>query len=162
MAGRTVLRQFMRVISGSSALYRLFIRGISYFHMFVYRLTGGTVSNRLGLPTGRFILLITKGRKTGKQRSTPLLSINDGKDLVVVASYGGLDQPPAWWLNLKANPQAQVRAGRKTINVTAVEATQTETQRLWPLLDTEYPGYVDYRNRTKRRIPIVILHQDGQ
>jgi deazaflavin-dependent oxidoreductase (nitroreductase family) len=157
MIGRTLLRVVMRMISGSSALYRLFITSISGFHLFVYRLTGGIVSGRLGLPTARFILLITRGRKTGKQRTIPLLSIADEGNLAVVASYGGLDQPPAWWLNLIANPEAHVRIGCKTIKVRAVEADDQLSSRLWPRFVKEYPGYMDYRNRTRRRIPIVIL-----
>ena len=147
------------MISGSSVVYRKFIRAISVFHMFVYRLTGGSVAGRLGLPTAQFVLLVTRGRKTGKQWATPLLSITDGENLVVVASHGGLDQPPSWWLNLNANPEAQVRIGRNTIKVRAAEADDEQRNRLWPLFVKEYPGYEDYRNRTSRRIPIVILHK---
>ena len=150
------------MISGSSAVYRLFIRGISNFHMFVYRWTGGTIAGRLGLPSARFILLITRGRKTGQPRRVPLLSITDSGNPVVVASFGGLDEPPAWLLNLKANPEAQVQIGRKTIKVRAEEVEQAQYERLWSSFVKEYPGYVDYRNRTKRRIPIVILRQDGK
>jgi F420H(2)-dependent quinone reductase len=157
--GAVILRRFMRLISGSSTALRSFIRAISALHMFVYRLTGGAISGQLGLPNARFILLITKGRKTGRQRAIPLLSISDGEDLVVIASHGGLDQAPAWWLNLKANPEAHVRIGRNTIKVRAVEADHEERNRLWPRFLREYPGYEDYRNRTSRQIPIVILHQ---
>jgi deazaflavin-dependent oxidoreductase (nitroreductase family) len=150
------------MISGSSSIYRLFIRGISNFHMAVYRLTGGTVAGRLGLPTARFILLVTRGRKTGAERTVPLLSISHDRSPVVVASFGGLDQPPAWYLNLKANPEAKVRIGRKTIDVKAEEVDDVQRERLWSLFVKEYPGYVDYQNRTKRRIPILILRQVGQ
>ena len=80
---------------------------------------------------------------------------------MVVASYGGLDKPPAWWLNLKADPDAQVRLGRKTMKVRAIEADSRQSTRLWPLFVKEYPGYVDYQRRTSRKIPIVILQTTG-
>lgn len=149
----------MRMISGSSAVLRIFIRAISEFHMFIYSLTGGSLGGHLGLPTARFILLITRGRKSGKERATPLLSISDEGHLVIVASHGGLDQPPSWWVNLKANPDAHVRIGRDTIKVRAAEADNEQRNRLWPLFVKEYPGYEDYRKKTSRRIPIIILHQ---
>src|SRR5437867_5773224 len=73
-------------------------------HTFVYRLTGGAVGGKMF--NGPVLLLTTTGRKTGKQRTTPLLYIEDGGNLAIVASSGGSDRPPTWWLNLRSNPEA--------------------------------------------------------
>jgi deazaflavin-dependent oxidoreductase (nitroreductase family) len=159
--GKRLLRLMMRSLSGSPSLYRLFIRSVSKFHMWAYSRTGGCLADRIGLSTARFIVLRTTGRKTGRPRTAPLLSITDQGNLVVVASYGGHDEPPAWWLNLQADPRAEVQLGRRTMQVQAVEADDEQSARLWPKFVAEYPGYIDYRNRTKRRIPIVILQEQG-
>src|ERR1700692_1659379 len=75
-------------------------------HTFFYRLSGGKLGGHMG--RGPVLLLTTTGRKTGLQRTTPLLYLNDGDNLILVASYGGAPTHPVWWLNLQANPQAEV------------------------------------------------------
>jgi deazaflavin-dependent oxidoreductase (nitroreductase family) len=76
---------------------------------------------------------------------------------VVVASNGGLDQDPSWWLNLQANPDTSVRTGRRVRPVRAREATAEERERLWPRLVRLYPDYASYQERRSRPIPIVLL-----
>jgi deazaflavin-dependent oxidoreductase (nitroreductase family) len=75
----------------------------------------------------------------------------------VIASYGGLDRPPAWWLNLEANPQAEILAGRERRTVTARNAAPAERTRLWGEVTARAPGYLEYERRTDREIPVVIL-----
>jgi len=124
-------------------------------HRLLYRLSGGRVGGRLwNLPV---VLLTTTGRKTGKRRTVPLCSLRDGDDVVVIASYGGLDQPPAWWLNLEANPQAEVQDGRTLRRVVARTASPDERARLWAEVTARAPGYLEYERRTTREIPVVIL-----
>ncbi len=156
--GALLLRGVMRLLGASPKALREFIRLISALHMFVYRLTGGSVTGRLGLRNARMILLSTTGRKSGKERTIPLLSIKDAQDLVVIASHGGLDQPPAWWLNLMENPEARVHVGRRTIKVRAEQADPQRRSRLWPRFVRAFQGYEDYRRRTARELPIMILH----
>ena len=130
-------------------------RYLGALHRLLYRLSGGRVGGRLwDLPV---VLLTTTGRKTGKRRTVPLCSLRDGDDVVVIASYGGLDQPPAWWLNLEANPQAEVQDGRARRHVVARTASPDERARLWAEVTARAPGYLEYERRTTREIPVVIL-----
>jgi deazaflavin-dependent oxidoreductase (nitroreductase family) len=124
-------------------------------HAFFYRLSGGKLGGRLG--NGPVLLLNTVGRKTGKQRTTPLLYLKDGDNLVLVASNGGAPSHPVWWLNLRAAPQAEVEVGRQKLRVTARQADPQEHQRIWPLLVNMYPSYAEYQKKTTREIPVVIL-----
>ena len=103
------------------------------------------------------LLLTTTGRKTGEERTTPLLYLADGEDLVVVASNGGAPKHPAWLLNLRANPEATVEVGGRKLRVRAREAGPEEKERLWPKLVEMYGSYEDYRRRTDREIPVVLL-----
>ena len=138
------------------ALWRLAMRTASSVHTAVYRASGGRVAGEAGnLPV---LLLTTTGRKTGKQRTTPLLFIRDGDDLVVVASNGGMDWFPAWWLNLQQHSAAVIEIGRERRDVTAHKAEPERRVRLWPEFTGTYPGYLKYEARTAREIPLVILH----
>jgi len=103
------------------------------------------------------LLLTTTGRESGKPRTTALTYFRDGADLVAIASFGGSDLPPAWWLNLQHNPWASVLIGGTTSRIRARAATVEEYDRLWPLVTTTHPGYARYQKRTARRIPIVML-----
>jgi deazaflavin-dependent oxidoreductase (nitroreductase family) len=142
-----------------TAARRLLVRGSTRYlgalHRVLYRASGGRIGGRLwDLPV---VLLTTTGRKSGKKRTVPLCSLRDGDDVVVIASYGGLDQPPAWWLNLEASPQAELLAGRERRSVTARNATGDERTRLWAEVTSRAPGYLEYERRTDREIPVVIL-----
>lgn len=120
-----------------------------------YRRTGGRVAGKLmGAP---IILLDHVGRKSGKERTTPLLYLRDGNDLVIVGSRGGSDATPAWWLNLKAKPDTTVTVGSERRRVHAHEANAEERARLWPELVKMFPDYDVYQSRTSREIPVIIL-----
>ena len=103
------------------------------------------------------LLLTTTGRRSGKQRTTPLTFLRDGADLVLIASNGGADQPPDWWRNLEHNPHAVVRIGRARSTVTARTVSAEERERLWPVVTAAYSGYAKYQQRTSRQIPVVLL-----
>ncbi|NIO07419.1 MAG: nitroreductase family deazaflavin-dependent oxidoreductase [Deltaproteobacteria bacterium] len=131
---------------------------MSYIHCWVYRLTGGTLGARFGGPA---LLLTTRGRKTKAYRTTPLLYLEDGDHWVVVASNGGADFHPDWWLNLKANPTAWAQIKGRVMRVLAREVSEDERRRLWPLLVNMCGLYETYRTRTSRKIPIVSLESDS-
>ena len=131
------------------------IRAMGRVHRVVYRATGGRVGGRIwGLS---ILLLTTTGRKTGKVRTTPLCFYPDGENLVVVASNGGLEWFPSWWLNLLDEPQAAVRVGRTTKSVIARAADPEERARLWAEITAIAPGYLEYEKRAPREIPLAIL-----
>jgi deazaflavin-dependent oxidoreductase (nitroreductase family) len=124
-------------------------------HRLLYRASGGRVGGTIwGL---RVVLLTTTGRRSGKQRTVPLLSLREGENVVVIASYGGLDQPPAWWLNLEARPEATLQNGGSSHAVVARTTSGDERARLWARVTEQAPGYLDYERRTTREIPVVVL-----
>jgi F420H(2)-dependent quinone reductase len=130
-------------------------------HTLAYRATRGAVGHRfLGVPP--FLLLEHVGAKSGARRTTPLVYIEDGDDLVLVASKGGHPRHPAWYHNLRANPDAVVQVGGERRPVRARIATDAERERLWPKAVATYSGYAGYQRRTDRKIPLVILEQVGQ
>ena len=121
----------------------------------IYRATDGRVGgHELGLP---LCLLSTTGRKSGKQRTLPLLYLEDGGRYVVIASLGGAPKHPIWYLNLLANQAATIQVGSRTLAVTAETAAPEERKRLWPLAVQMYGSYENYRAKTEREIPVVVL-----
>lgn len=133
-------------------------RAATRFHTRLYRATGGRVGGTLA--GGPVVLLTTNGRKSGKERTVPLLYLPDGDDLVIVGSNGGTATHPTWWLNLMATPVARVEVGDRKIRVRAREASPEERARLWPRLVEMYGGYEGYQEKTDREIPVVILHPE--
>jgi F420H(2)-dependent quinone reductase len=103
------------------------------------------------------LLLDHVGAKSGTSRTTPLLYVADGEDLVLIASKGGFPQHPAWFHNLVANPDTAVQVGAERRPVHARVAEESERDRLWALADAAYSGYRDYRARAGREIPLVVL-----
>jgi F420H(2)-dependent quinone reductase len=138
---------------------RLVARGMTGTHAAIYRATSGKVAGRMF--DSPVLLLSTTGRRTGKERTTPLLYLEDDRDLVVVASNGGAKEHPAWYLNLKSEPEARVRVNDRTLRVRAEEATGEEKRRLWSRLVEMYSPYASYQRRTEREIPVVVLRVCG-
>lgn len=129
---------------------------------FLYRRTGGRIGgmHRVGsafrkpVPT---LLLDHVGRTSGRRYTTPLLYLEDGADLVVVASSGGMRNDPQWYRNLVAQPDVTVQVGREVREVRARTAGPQEQARLWPRLVELYSDYATYAAWTEREIPVVVL-----
>lgn len=111
-----------------------------------------------GLPT---LLLTTIGRKSGEKRTTPLVFLQDGENMIVVGSLAGYDRHPAWYLNLTANPQAWVQLDRNKMTVSYRDVTDEERKALWPRLDECFPPWGYFQKQTDRPFPIVILTPTG-
>jgi deazaflavin-dependent oxidoreductase (nitroreductase family) len=107
-----------------------------------------------GVPT---LLLTCTGRRTGRQRTTPLIFGRDGDDYLVVASLGGAPMHPAWYHNLIAHPAARIQVGSEHIDVRARPAPPEDKARLWQLMRDIWPNYDVYQERTERDIPVVVL-----
>ena len=104
------------------------------------------------------LLLDHVGAKSGTKRTSPLLYFTDGDDVVIIASKGGYPKHPAWYHNLMANPDTEIRVGGEQRRVHARVATPEERERLWPEAVRHYRGYEDYAARSKgREIPLVVL-----
>jgi deazaflavin-dependent oxidoreductase (nitroreductase family) len=125
-------------------------------HTAIYRATGGRIGHRMpGLPQN--LLLEHVGARTGARRTSPLLYLEDGPNVVIVASKGGHPRHPAWYHNVRAHPEVTVQIGSERRPVRARVATPEERTRLWPRAVELYSSYADYQARTDREIPIVIL-----
>ncbi|WP_026401616.1 nitroreductase family deazaflavin-dependent oxidoreductase [Actinomadura rifamycini] len=134
---------------------------VSRLHVEAYRLTGGRVGGtwRVGSARRRGVpicLLTTRGRKTGRPRTLPLLYMRDGDRVVIVASRGGLPKHPMWYLNLRADPRVAVRIGPDVRRMRARTADEAERAALWPRLVEVYADYDSYQSWTDRKIPVVI------
>ncbi len=134
------------------------IRTMSAMHGFWYRLTGGLIGGRIGKV--RILMLTTTGRKSGRQRTTPLQYLEDGENLVVIASNGGNPRHPAWWLNLAKNPEAEAQIRSERRRVRAEAAAGEERERLWQAAVEYYPGYAAYQKTADREIPVVVLRPE--
>lgn len=152
-----LVRRLMNRLDASQQALGRFLHALSAIHLAVYRSTGGRLTGTSVMPSGGMILLTTTGRKTGEPRTVPLLSLRHGDDWLIAASNAGLEKPPAWLFNLRANPAATVQAGRDTAWVTAEVADDATRAALWPLFLRAYPGYADHEKRASRDIPIVVL-----
>jgi F420H(2)-dependent quinone reductase len=120
-------------------------------HVLAYRVSGGRLGGKSTL------LLCTTGRKTGKRRTVPLRYVRDGQDFVVIGSNLGREKMPAWYLNLQAQPRAEIQVGGQHGSVTARTVPLQERQPLWEKLLALDPGYERMMDRTKRIMPIVRL-----
>ncbi len=140
----------------SSRAQNLVGKVVGKAHSSVYRATDGRFGGRMF--GSQVLLLNTTGRKSGQRRTTPLLYVMDGEDFVVIASAGGAPKHPAWYLNLKANPETSVELGDREVRVRAEEADPEEKARLWQKMVEIYSGYDNYQRKTEREIPVVVLH----
>lgn len=124
-------------------------------HNAIYRASGGSLGGTMqGAP---ILLLTTKGVKTGKMRTLPLIYLKTENGYALVASYAGADKHPAWYNNLVANPDCHIRVGSKSMNVRAETVSDSRHAELWPQLVEIYSDYALYQERTDRRIPVVEL-----
>lgn len=105
------------------------------------------------------LLLTTVGRKSGEPRVMPLIFAPDGDRQVIVASKGGAPEHPAWYLNLRNNPEVQVQVKGDVFTAKARDAEGDERARLWQVMTGEWPAYDEYQAKTDREIPVVILER---
>ncbi|GGO86534.1 nitroreductase family deazaflavin-dependent oxidoreductase [Wenjunlia tyrosinilytica] len=105
------------------------------------------------------LLLTTIGRRSGKPRRTALIYREDGGRYVVVASKGGADAPPAWYLNLAENPEVRVQVGADKFPARARTAAAEEKPALWELMAEKWPDYNNYQAKTDREIPVIVLER---
>jgi len=124
-------------------------------HVRVYRETGGERGYAWRGTT--ILLLTTRGRRSGEQRTTPLIHRTDGERYVIVASKGGAPEHPSWFENLQAEPNAEIEVKAERIPVVASVAEGEERARLWSLMNEVWPAYDDYQTKTDREIPVVVL-----
>jgi deazaflavin-dependent oxidoreductase (nitroreductase family) len=128
---------------------------LSSLHRVLYRSTGGRLGRRL--VHNDMCLLTTTGRRTGREHTVPLLYLRDGERLVVIASWGGRDHHPEWYLNLLERPSATVQVLGERWPVIAATAGPDERSVWWPRVLSAYDGYAEYESRTDREIPVVFL-----
>jgi deazaflavin-dependent oxidoreductase (nitroreductase family) len=105
------------------------------------------------------LILTTNGRKSAEERKTPLIYGEHEGDYLIVASKGGADQPPAWYLNLQADPEAMIQVRGERFGVRARDADPEEKPELWRTMTTLWPAYDDYQKKTDRPIPVVVLER---
>ncbi|WP_067796623.1 nitroreductase family deazaflavin-dependent oxidoreductase [Actinomadura formosensis] len=105
------------------------------------------------------LLLTTTGRKTGKERTTPLIYQTEGDAYLVVASKGGADEPPLWYRNLQADPAVKVQVKGDKFTARARTATAAEKPALWRKMTAVWPDYDEYQKKTSREIPVVVLER---
>jgi F420H(2)-dependent quinone reductase len=131
------------------------IKWMSRANTWIFKKSGGKLGDKFlrGAPVG---ILTTVGRKSGEKRESPLLFLQEGSRIILVASQGGRANNPMWYLNLLANPKVSFQTKTEVLQLTAREATDAERDEYWPKLDAMYPDFVNYRSYTDRKIPIVI------
>ena len=129
---------------------------VSGLHVKIYRLTGGRIGHRIPgmFPT---VLLDHVGARSGTRRTTPLVYVEDGANVVIIASKGGHPKNPAWYYNLVANPDTTIQVGSERRAVRARVAQGEERARLWEVAKGTYSGFDDYQERTDREIPVIVL-----
>ena len=107
------------------------------------------------------LILTTIGRRSGESRSTPLIYGTRGDDHVVVASKGGAEEHPSWYLNLVEQPEVTVQVRGDRFKAKARTATLDEKPGLWQMMTERWPPYDEYQHKTSREIPVVVLEREG-
>jgi deazaflavin-dependent oxidoreductase (nitroreductase family) len=125
-------------------------------HRAIFNVSKGRIFGKaFGMP---LVELVTTGRRSGKERATMLsVPIIDGDRLVLVASFGGDDRHPTWYLNLRTNSEVRATIAGSTRTMIARIATEEERAELWPQITSVFEGYARYQERTERQIPVIIL-----
>ena len=131
------------------------VKYLSSLHRFSYRVTRGRMGRRF--VANDMLLLTTKGRRTSRDHTVPLLYLRDGNNIIVIGSYGGRDYPPDWFANLQAAPRVTVQIeGEKAVAI-ASPMDEPERTEWWQRFVAAYEGYANYQRRTDRIIPIIRL-----
>lgn len=139
----------------------LLLKAMNRVHRVLLGASGGRIGWRFsGMPV---VELTTTGRRSGQPRTTMLTSpYQEDSTIVVVASRGGDDINPAWFLNLKDDPKVMVKLGpQPAVPMIAEIANADERARIWPMITNKHQNYGGYQRKTKREIPLVLLRPDG-
>ncbi|WCB92950.1 F420H(2)-dependent quinone reductase [Baekduia alba] len=105
------------------------------------------------------LILTTTGAKSGEERKAPLIYGEHDGTYLIVASKGGDPKPPAWYVNLQNDPQAEIQVWGEKFPVTARDATPEEKPELWTIMTGHWPAYDEYQTKTDREIPVVVLER---
>jgi deazaflavin-dependent oxidoreductase (nitroreductase family) len=137
------------------------IKMMSRVNTRLYRLTGGRLGKNWRIGAGfrkpvPICLLTTTGRKSGQPRTVPLCYLQDGDDVVLVASKGGLPTNPQWYYNIRTNAAVRIEIGKRSSGYQARAASEDERTKLWPRLVDLYADFDSYQSWTDREIPVVI------
>ncbi len=133
---------------------RWVVKAVTRLHVFLHRLTGGRLFNRLGGDDVCFVTM--KGAKSGRTLTIPLMYVPYRDGVLLVASLGGAPRNPVWYHNLVKHPEIAVSHRRRCMKLRARLANPEEKSELWPICDQHYAPYADYRKRTTRDIPIFV------
>jgi deazaflavin-dependent oxidoreductase (nitroreductase family) len=139
----------------SSSLGARGLRWAGKLNVPMYRLSRGRVGGRVG--AAPVLLLTTTGRRSGQPRTTPVVYLADGERYVVIGSNAGNAKAPAWALNLRESPDAEIEVGPRRIAVRARIAEGEERAELWRKSNEQYAGFDDYASRTGRDIALFVL-----
>jgi deazaflavin-dependent oxidoreductase (nitroreductase family) len=131
------------------------LRWVGKLNVPLYRLSGGRVGGKVG--RAPVLLLTTTGRKSGQQRTAPVVYLADGENAVVINTNAGNAKIPAWSLNLQANPEAEVERGRRRYPVRARVAEGEEHADLWRKHNEQYAGFDDYQVKLDREASVIVL-----
>lgn len=143
------------------AILRNTMKIFTPFHSWVLRTTRGRVGQRWSTTRLPLLILTTTGRRSGEPRTTVLGYVEEGENLVVVASKGGLPEHPAWYLNLVANPEVTVELHGSRRTMRARIAQSDERDRLWKTITTLDPRFISYQAGVSRQIPVVVLEPEA-
>ena len=128
-------------------------------HTWLYRNSGGRIGEHVPFVRAPMLLLDHVGARSGVHRTAALLYVPDGDNVAIIASKGGYPQHPAWYHNLRANPETSAQIGTERRPVRAREATLEERERIWTRAVEVWPQYAAYQARTERQIPIIVLER---
>lgn len=132
-------------------------KAVTRLNTALYRRSGGRIGGRFD--RAPVLILHHRGRRSGAPRESPLVHLPDGERWVIVASFGGNPQNPAWVHNLRAAPDTAIEVGARRVAVRAREVAGDERARLWPRLLEIWPAWEDYQRRTERRFPVFVLER---
>ncbi|MCA0454953.1 MAG: nitroreductase family deazaflavin-dependent oxidoreductase [Chloroflexi bacterium] len=145
-----------RIIHYHSESHQLIAKLFVTLNIILYRLTNGAVGSSMG--GALLLLLTTTGRKTGKQRTTPLRYFPHEDGYIVVASNYGKEKPPAWFFNIQANPNVKIQVVNKHMNARAEIASDARQPALYQRFIDADPRFIEYAQTAKRTIAVIILH----
>jgi F420H(2)-dependent quinone reductase len=139
----------------SNALGARGLRWAGRLNVPLYRLSGGRIGGKVG--RAPVLLLTTTGRRSGQERTAPVVYLADGENVIVINTNAGNARVPAWSLNLKANPEAEVERGRRRYPVRARVAGGEERAALWRKHNEQYAGFDDYQRKLDREASVIVL-----